>query len=170
MKVNEIKISEELYHQFNILKNNKYIYRYTFPGTQIYNQLEFYSHGYLKEKISKLILSEFETAHPHSLTKAREYIFSTKKELAEHLHIDQTVFEVMITECLLSSGKAEEYGKLLLQQMLVIGLQKYIDFILQKKVKWKEQGKKNTIYSQRHLELPLLFINRYNIDVSSIVN
>ena len=161
-----IQLSEELYHQFNIIRNNKYIYRYNEPNTNSYHQLEFYSQGFLKEKISKLLLVEFESASPHSMSKAREYIFATKKDISEHLQIDQSLYEVMITECLLSKGKASDYGELLLQQMIMSGLMKYIDFILEKKEKWKYQGKKNCQYTQKHLELPTLFIKRNNIVIT----
>ncbi|KAL7712042.1 Uncharacterized protein QTN25_010334 [Entamoeba marina] len=93
-----------LHLHFNSLVQQQSVYRYKQPGTIAYKKLEFYSHGLLKERISKMIIAKFEGASAYSLSKLREKIFSSRIEVSQMINIDSNGFDVLLAECLLLNG------------------------------------------------------------------
>ena len=147
--MNEIVIQQ----QFQYLIERNIIYRYQNSDSTSYQLLHFYSNGFLKEKLSKMILNDFKNCSPHSMTQIRTLIFSIKYELSDLLKINSNIFEVMITECLLMKGKANQFGEMIIQIMFKKGIEKYISIVNEKKEKWEREGKIND-YTKKHIEIP----------------
>ncbi|EDR27674.1 hypothetical protein EDI_278450 [Entamoeba dispar SAW760] len=143
-----------LVFQFQYLLQNKIVYRYKFPESIAYKKLQFYSYGLLKERISKIILNQFGTASPHAMTRVREFVLASKHEMAGEIDVDESVFEVLLTECLLLQGNAHIFGEQLLLSMFQLGLQRYISSVDQRKTKWINEGKLNT-FNEKYIELPM---------------
>ncbi|ELP91458.1 hypothetical protein EIN_155850 [Entamoeba invadens IP1] len=124
-----------LHIQLLELETSGLVFRFQLPSSLAYKHLHFYSYGLMKERISKTILMTFGTASPNVLSRLREYIIATKSDIASDLEVDDSTFDVLVTECFLSGGKALKFGEDVVDLMFSIGLKKYVSDVKNKKAR-----------------------------------